>query len=52
VLKEKKGSKMTNIKALEESGIKDFDYYRTQNIPAVGCYLKDEDMGIEQIVIE
>jgi DNA gyrase subunit A len=49
VLKEKKGSKMTSIKSLEESGIKDLDYYRTQNIPAVGCYLKDEDLAIEQI---
>lgn len=42
VLKEKKGSKMILIKTPEESGIKDLDYYRTQNIPAVGCYLKED----------
>lgn len=49
VLKEKKGSRMTSVKLPEESGITDLDYYRTQNIPAVGCYLKNEDLGIEQI---
>ncbi|AUG56984.1 MAG TPA: topoisomerase IV [Ruminiclostridium sp.] len=43
VLKSKNGSTMTGIKALEDTGIKDFDYYRTKNIPAVGYYLKEED---------
>ncbi|MDQ2086313.1 DNA topoisomerase (ATP-hydrolyzing) subunit A [Herbivorax sp. ANBcel31] len=43
VLKAKKGSLMTSIKSLDEAGIKDFDYYRTKNIPAVGRYLKDEE---------
>lgn len=50
VLKEKKGSRVASIKTLEESGIKDCDYYRTQNIPAVGCYLKDEDLVIDVMV--
>lgn len=43
VLKSKNGSTMTGIKALEDTAIKDFDYYRTKNIPAVGYYLKEED---------
>lgn len=49
VLKEKKGSTMTSIKLVPEAGIKNLDYYRTQNIPAVGCYLREEDLGIDQI---
>lgn len=52
VLKEKKGSKMTCIKTLEDAGIKNADYYRTQNIPAVGCYLREEDLVVEQISFE
>jgi len=52
VLKSKKGSTMIAVKKLEESGIKDADYYRTKNIPAVGCYLKDEDTGIVQLKID
>lgn len=43
VLLSKKGSRLTKIKQLHELGFKDFDYYRTKNIPAIGCYLKDED---------
>jgi DNA gyrase subunit A len=34
---------MTNICTLEDTNIKDFDYYRTKNIPAVGYYLREED---------
>jgi len=51
VMKEKKGSRMTSIKFPQDSGIKELDYYRTQNIPAVGCYLKDEDLAIDQITL-
>lgn len=43
VLKGKKGSKMIEVKTLEEVSFIDPDYYRTKNIPAIGCYLKDED---------
>ena len=43
VMKEKKGSHVKRICDLSESGINDYDYYRTKNIPAVGCYLKEED---------
>ena len=49
VLKEKKGSVMTSIKRLPEVAFKDLDYYRTKNIPAVGCYIKDEDKEDAQI---
>lgn len=49
VLKEKKGSRMISVKTVAESGLKDLDYYRTKNIPAVGCYLKDEDEEDKQL---
>ncbi len=52
VLKEKKGSVMTSIKRLPDVAFTDLDYYRTKNIPAVGCYLKDEDKDDNQIRIE
>src|SRR5690606_16098018 len=35
VLKSKKGSRMCAVKTLEESGIKNPDYYRTKSIPAI-----------------
>jgi len=43
VLKEKNGSRMIKVCRPEESGISDLEYYKTKNIPAVGCYLKKED---------
>jgi DNA gyrase subunit A len=49
VLKEKKGSMMTAIKTIDEVAFKDLDYYRTKNIPAVGCYLKEEDKEDNQM---
>lgn len=52
VLKAKKGSLMTEIKRIDEVSFKDPDYYRTKNIPAVGCYLKDEDSDDNQIELE
>lgn len=52
VLKEKKGSVMTSIKRISEVTFTDLDYYRTKNIPAVGCYIKDEDTEDNQIKIE
>ncbi|HOJ76881.1 MAG TPA: DNA topoisomerase (ATP-hydrolyzing) subunit A [Bacillota bacterium] len=48
VLKGKKGSKMIAVKTLQEVPFTNYDYYRTKNIPAIGCYLKDEDNGTEQ----
>jgi DNA gyrase subunit A len=52
VMKGKKGSVVTGMRTVEESGIVDLNYYRTKNIPAVGCYLKDEDSGIKQVQLE
>jgi DNA gyrase subunit A len=52
VMKEKKGSVMTKIKRLSEVNFKDLDYYRTKNIPAVGCYIKDEDTEDNQIKLD
>lgn len=43
VLASKKGSRMVAVKELSEVRFADLDYYRTKNIPAIGCYLKDED---------
>lgn len=43
VLKGKKGSKMIALKTLAEINFTDPNYYRTKNIPAIGCYLKDDD---------
>jgi DNA gyrase subunit A len=42
VLKSKKGSTLSKIVPLSESNLKDPEYYRA-NVPAIGCYLKEED---------
>ncbi len=52
VLTSKKGSIMTSIKTLDEVQLSDIDYYRTKNIPAIGCYLKDEDKPEKQLTLE
>ncbi|HHW47724.1 MAG TPA: topoisomerase IV [Clostridiaceae bacterium] len=52
VLKSKKSSTLVAVKRVEESGISHLDYYRTKNIPAVGCYLKDEDREERQITLD
>lgn len=49
VLISKNGSTLRRIKCLNELEFKDLDYYRTKNIPAIGCYLKDEDRPDNQI---
>jgi DNA gyrase subunit A len=43
VLASKKGSRMVAVKELSEVQFTDLEYYRTKNIPAIGCYIKDED---------
>jgi DNA gyrase subunit A len=48
VMKGKKGSSVTEVKLLTEVNFTDPDYYRTKNIPAIGCYLKDEDNEVKQ----
>jgi DNA gyrase subunit A len=52
VLKSKKGSIMTQVKRINEVSFKDLDYYRTKNIPAIGCYLKGEDTEDGQVKFE
>ena len=42
VLKSKRGSRMVKLKPLNEATLKDPEYYRA-NIPAIGCYIKEED---------
>ncbi|NTV88815.1 MAG: topoisomerase IV [Clostridiales bacterium] len=49
VLKEKKGSRMTRISGLPESGLSNPEYYRTKTVPAVGCYLREEDVENKQL---
>jgi DNA gyrase subunit A len=48
VLKGKKGSRMTEVRTLDEVAFADLDHYRTKNIPAIGCYLKEEDKSERQ----
>ena len=52
VLKGKKGSAMTEVKPLAAVRLTDPDYYRTKNIPAIGCYLKPEDRNPVQSGLE
>ena len=51
VMKGKKGSYLREIKLLEEVAFQDLDYYRTKNIPAVGCYLREEDQIQKQAAL-
>ncbi len=50
VLTLNKGNKLDKVRSLDEVTLKDFDVYRTKNIPARGSYLKDEDMGQTSLV--
>lgn len=49
VLNSKKGSTLSCVKTLNEVVFKDFDYYRTKNIPATGTYLQETDSATEQL---
>lgn len=51
VLKSKKGSFMSKILELNELSFTDLEYYRTKNIPAVGCYLKEQDKEEKQVAM-
>ncbi|MBP7176624.1 MAG: topoisomerase IV [Thermoclostridium sp.] len=51
VMKSKKGSFMSKIRELNELTFTDLDYYRTKNIPAIGCYLKEEDKEERQVTM-
>jgi len=52
VLLSKKGSKLVKIKKVNEVSFSNLDYYKTKNIPAIGCYLKDEDKEDSQIRLD
>ncbi len=51
VMRQKKGSRMSSVSTIEESGISNHDYYRTKSIPAVGYYLKEDDTEDKQITM-
>lgn len=48
VLKSKKGSTLRKVLPLSEADLNDPEYYRA-NVPAIGCYLKEEDKEDVQI---
>ncbi len=52
VLTSEKGSTLIHIKTLEEMQLSDLDYYRTKNIPAIGCYIKEEDKADIQLSLD
>ncbi len=52
ILTSKKGSIMTGIKTLDEKVVSNIDYYRTKNIPAIGCYIKEEDKTEKQMSLD
>ncbi len=51
VMISKKGSIVQMVRPAELSGIKDLDYYKTKNIPAMGCFLKTEDLPAKQLAL-
>ena len=42
----RKGARLKRISELSKTRLKDPDYYRTKNIPAVGCFQKSEETQI------
>lgn len=50
VLKSKKGSLLVKLQLLEQANLSDPEYYRA-NIPAIGCYLRDEDKEDKQVTL-
>jgi len=48
----KKGSNLLEIAYLNEVGIKDPEYYRIRNIPAIGYYIKADSFENKQMGIE
>ena len=49
VLLSKKGSQLTDLRPADSLNLKDISYYRTKNIPAVGCFLRKGDHIEEQM---
>lgn len=51
VMLSKKGSVVSMVRPAENCGITDLTYYKTKNIPAMGCFLKDEDLPNKQLTL-
>jgi len=49
VMISKKGSVVANVEPVESCGIEDVSYYKTKNIPAMGNFLRDEDLPEKQV---
>jgi DNA gyrase subunit A len=52
VLTAKKGSRMTHVTTLPEARLTDPRFYTTKGIPAVGHYLKEEDLKNRQLKLD
>ncbi|MEI6603044.1 MAG: DNA topoisomerase (ATP-hydrolyzing) subunit A [Clostridia bacterium] len=52
VLKSKKGSFMSSVQTISESGLVNLSYYRVKSIPGTGSYLRDQDIEDKQITLE
>jgi len=52
VLKSKKGSFMSAVQTIEESGLTNLSYYRVKGIPGTGSYMRDTDIEDKQIKLE
>ena len=50
VLKSKKGSTLVSLRTLAEGALSSPEYYRAA-IPAIGCYLKEEDKEDRQVTL-
>lgn len=51
VMLSKKSSVVSMVLRTNLTGIEDLDYYKTKNIPAMGCFLKDEDLPDKQLTL-
>lgn len=52
VLKAKKGSVMSNVTSVEESGLVNIPYYKCKNVPGIGAYLREQDIEDNQIKLD
>lgn len=51
ILVSKKGSRMTSVVPLSQSGFSDPEYYRIRRTPAVGYYLKEDTIADRQLML-
>ena len=45
----KKNAKVAKIRTFDEVNFNDVNYYKTKNIPAVGCFLRKDDTVRDQM---